>query len=174
MAIFEKGGFMRKTALIVLALVAVVALRGFAFAFPVSDDFKVFITDTPYTGGNWWNYVDKSYTEFLQTQTPYLFMHIPASQTVETYKSSWWSPTAATPQFVDIGPDGSHDLTLTLDWLSVPKTPGPWSVDGIYSDFENPDVMKTTGFSFVPEPISASLFLLGGGALAVIRKKKQA
>lgn len=156
---------MRRIALI-LAAVSLLCSRSTAFA----DNFTVFMTDRPYTTGSYTDYTDRSNTDFSLSETPYLFLHLPAD--VSSYKFSWWTREGDDPIYTDTAVTGDRDVTLTLDWADIGKSLGRWTVDGGYS-WSGGDVMAATGFTFVPEPASAVLFLLGAGAFAAMRKRRR-
>ena len=70
-----------------------------------------------------------------------------------------------------------NDSYITLPWGTgnLTKAPGTWTAQVNHSPFDIDDCpSKTLHFNFAPEPISASLFLLGGAGLAFYRKRSKA
>ncbi|MFA6383930.1 MAG: hypothetical protein WCY10_01010 [Candidatus Omnitrophota bacterium] len=88
----------------------------------------------------------------------------------KTYKASvaqntWYDLTTIT--YTDIDDN-------TYSWNDI-KTLGTWDMVTSYT-YPAPNGASSgsmeSGFTLVPEPISCTLFLLGGGALFAIRRKK--
>jgi hypothetical protein len=68
-----------------------------------------------------------------------------------------------------------HGFSNFADWAEIRKA-GYWTVRADYSYFGGgPGTTGDISFKInaVPEPISSALFLLGGGAMAVLKLRKK-
>jgi len=111
------------------------------------------------------------------SETPFLHIHKDANSSV-TFDSFWWAPEAG--GFFQTGylPSDKNDVWLTLsDWNAV-KESGLWYVGGGAVTSATPGMSQgMVAFSshVAPEPVSSTLFLLGGLGLLggrVVRRKK--
>lgn len=150
---------------LVLALIFVIAVSSRAFA-----AFDYYMTDK--TPGDGTTYTDRSFQVFNLAEVPYLYLHVPGNDWSETVVASWWTNPYGEKFFESKGPKDKDDFFMTLNWDDVGKTAGDWTVTGLFFADDGSSRKGTTGFTFAPEPVSAGLFLLGGGALALIRRKK--
>lgn len=148
-----------------LALFLILVSGGIARA---EDLYQVFITDRPYSGGLISTYTNRTNTLFQLTETPYVLLHVPTS--ASSAKWSWWTDPAAVARFNNAGVNTLTDLTMTLDWAAVDKTPGEWLVKASYT-IAGQIEYQTVKFTFAPEPLSAGLFITGGSAFALVRRK---
>ncbi len=111
-------------------------------------------------------------------QSPWLYFTIPSI--LKTYTVSWWNYMG--DNITDIAEkqigttDVWHGFSNFDDWQAIRKA-GDWTVR---ADYSNAAGNGSTGdirfrINAVPEPVSSALFILGGGAIAVLklRKKKQ-
>lgn len=153
----------------ILALVMFIGTALFSGVASASSVYEAWITDGTMTGGQ---YTDRTDSVFSLTETPYVFISLPDSlSSVDNVKATWWND-GADWSFVGTDKSGSLTALLTLDWKTVTKTAGLWTVQ---ADYSAPGSIgsKTLNFTFAPEPVSAGLFLLGGGALAFLRRKQK-
>jgi hypothetical protein len=131
----------------------------------------IYITDGTQSGGK---YVDRTDTVFKLNETPYVY--VKASPSI-TFASGLWNAPGWGIYFTDFGPSSEKETLMTLNWGDgfgkAEKTPGLWSVDSLVlygfckSEFEK------NHFSFAPEPVSSSLFLLGAGVMLAKRFRKR-
>ncbi len=148
-----------KTALLIGVLICFAVAPAFA-----NDSFDMFITDS--NGGltNLTGHV------FQEAESPWLYIHSPyAGLQVE---ASWWNDMVGHSYFVSSNIGTTQNVWLAPDWSTTPKTEGEWTVYGTYFGSNGQEQVGTAKFSFAPEPVSASLFLLGGLGLAVARRKR--
>jgi len=111
-------------------------------------------------------------------QSPWLYFTLPSGAT--TFSVSWWNYTGdilTTPVFnVTAGTTNVwHGFSNFEDWAAIRKA-GDWTVKADYSYFGGgPGTTGDISFKInaVPEPISSALFLLGGGAMAVLKLRKK-
>ena len=149
-----------------LALVMVCFSVGIAHA-----AFDAYITDGSIVNGS---YVDRSGGTFSLSESPMLFVNL-TGLIQNGGASYWWAPAGDDPVYT-----GSVvNVTSWLDkpdWNALGRTPGTWAVEAVGSssiDCTNGACpVKDLSFNFAPEPISCSLFLLGGAGLALLRRKK--
>ena len=118
----------------------------------------------------------KSETTFKWDETPYLLMHFDHSGTVS---ESWMSPITKTLyQFtvadgqttnpIDLDSKDKWVLNTLPDWLSSrEKGIWTWSVEAVGGTKVQNGCLTVT-----PEPIGAALFMIGAGALGIIRNRR--
>jgi hypothetical protein len=151
-----------------LALMMVCFSVGIAHA-----SFDAYITDGNISNGS---YVDRTGDTFGLTESPKLFVNL-TGLVQNGGASYWWAPVGDDPVYSGSVVNVTSWLD-TPDWNALGRSPGTWAVRAVGAsaiDCTNGDCpVKDLTFKFAPEPISASLFLLGGAGLAIVRKKKQA
>lgn len=145
---------------------------GFALLFlTTAPAFAALDYDLLYTVDSFGSTTPKA--TFNLDEQPWLYAKLPLATGLHADVSLWTDPflnTYGTASFF-----GTNEVWTTLsDWSSV-VTPGVW---GISSAFVYPFPTPASGggatrFTVTPEPISASLFLIGGGALAAFRVRKK-
>ncbi len=137
-------------------------------------------------------------TEFGWTQKPWLHFEVPSWDndfTGDLILSFWNYPTPPSSNFLsNLFTDYDHvrvdssDIYLSFKddatWNSIKKA-GDWQVNSAVILFKPAGVgdllpwgnitaySGTTNFKVVPEPISAGLFLLGGGALVLVKRSRR-
>jgi hypothetical protein len=160
---------------LILAVMLVVCSLGVARA----NSVTAYITDgSTYANGT---YVDRTNTTFSLSENPELYVSLANL----AYNTEWsfWGPNG-TVLYTNTTSGKNLSWLDTPDWSTITKTPGLWEVTAQYyvlgtgrpgSETSKSFCGSTTlPFTFAPEPISASLFLLGGAGLAIYRKRKQA
>jgi len=160
---------MFKNFVLVVAVIAIVSFSGKVFA-----DFEVHMVDA--LGKN--QIADfRDDGDFQLSETPYLYFQIPDfdpnMQGISFGGSYWLDPEDAIFSTVPVTPNSNGEVWLTLDWNSVTKTTGIWNVSGWYSKPFTQTQNDMTTFNYVPEPVSTTLFLLGGATLAVRRMRRK-
>jgi hypothetical protein len=153
---------MKKASVFILGIISLL-LAVSQPAYAVQDTFYMYMTNA-----------DGSYatqTTFSPTETPYLYIH--SAFYTDQVMASFWNDPAGTTNTANFGPSTTRDKWLTLDWNTVAKTPGQWTVNGYNFDNNFNLASGSTRFSITPEPISSTLFLLGAGALAARLRRKQ-
>lgn len=130
-------------------------------------------------------------TDFGLAETPWLFVSLP--NTGLSFTSYWWTDGSATDFFTFTVPTTDQQSWYSFDsftfnkysggvlqagswdWDSIKHT-GPWNIKATYSYPLPPTSGGEYNYAFnvVPEPISATLFLLGGAAFVTrtYRRKK--
>ncbi|MFA6383931.1 MAG: PEP-CTERM sorting domain-containing protein [Candidatus Omnitrophota bacterium] len=123
-----------------------------------------------------------SETVFNLNSALWMYTHLPLSGTNGLTNLWITSPSNASYTYVYASPIAQnkwHDLTSltysdSYSWNNI-KELGTWHTVFSYS-YPSPDGASSgiieSSFTLVPEPVSGALFLLGGGALFAIRKKK--
>ncbi len=110
-------------------------------------------------------------------QSPWLYFTIPSL--AKTYTVSWWNYAGDNITDVSENAKGAtalwHGFMNFSDWAAIRKD-GDWTVRADYSYASGGP--GTTGeikfkINAVPEPVSSALFLLGGGAIAVLKLRKR-
>ena len=115
-------------------------------------------------------------------QTPYLYLEVldAGISSHATIFSDWKFSSTILDSENAVGGNNVKKFWLSpLNWNSI-KQVGQWDVDASYrvNVTSNNQLMRfgsgTAKFTVTPEPVSASLFILGAGALAArgLRKKK--
>ncbi|MDD5173734.1 MAG: PEP-CTERM sorting domain-containing protein [Candidatus Omnitrophica bacterium] len=162
--------FGRKFALLIMIVaVSVLVFAGTASASALTAYMTIGDEDTTPQGGtpatyNW-------------DQSPWLYFTSP-SDTL-TYSISWWNAvgdpimTSSTDVTTDTY-DVWHGFSNFADWAEIRKA-GYWTVRADYSYAGGYGSTGDISFKInaVPEPISSALFLLGGGAIAVLKLRKK-
>ena len=134
-------------------------------------------------------------TEFGLSQKPWLHFAIPAwdsDATGDLALSFWNYPSPASTNFLsnlftdhDYFKNGASDIYLSFKnatWDSIKKI-GDWQVNSAVILFKPGSgalpwgnvtaYYGTSNFKVVPEPISAGLFLLGGGVLFFVKRNRK-
>lgn len=127
-------------------------------------------------------YVNRDGSDFGLDETPYLYMLLEQQPPIPklSFRGAFWNDPNAVSFFSSYGPSTNEEALLSLNWGNglneVSKTPGLWTVNSFYNYFDGTGGTKSTNFSFVPEPISSTLLLIGAGTLLMhqYRKKKRA
>lgn len=109
---------------------------------------------------------------FQLSETPYLYFNVPSLQSI-TFGGSFWLDPNNTLIATPAGQVSSGDIWMTLDWNSISKTPGLWTVQGWYMAHTGQGAADATTFRYAPEPISTILFLTGGTVLVVRRLRRK-
>jgi len=159
-----------KIAIVVVFLLAVFLISSNAFAAIDLNGVSMFMTDYNST-------TEK--TLFSGGETPYLYIGFPSSfnSLWKSDGSLWKNPDGVLKGFtLDVVAGQDNWYTIT-NWDTVKKS-GLWTVDAGYLALGwcNKKIGgQSLTFTFAPEPISATLFLLGGGAMAIraFRKKNK-
>lgn len=131
-------------------------------------------------------------TEFQWDQKPWLHVSVSETDFIGNWLLSYWNHQA-TPSstyldnflypFSDFVKVGTSDLYLSFDldqWEAIRKL-GDWDISSaVILSSRGPNYSTKlqaysgdTFFKVVPEPISAGLFLLGGGALALVKRARR-
>jgi hypothetical protein len=111
---------------------------------------------------------DFSYTSFLFS-APVSGKYYSYEINYATNNGYWFNLTNA------VLTDVTTNTPVSTTWGAISGQLGRWNMSAASNYFGSPTpVGQVANFDIVPEPISAGLFLLGGGALAVIRRKKVA
>jgi hypothetical protein len=140
---------------------------------------SVYITDGTKSGGE---YVNRSGTVFQFSETPYLYLLLkpnPLAGKITSFSAGWWHDPDEGLHFTSSGPSTDEEALMTLSWGygagQVSKTAGLWTVNSFFS-YENGTMgTQINNFSFAPEPVSSSLFLLGAGVMFIkgFRKRRK-
>lgn len=161
----------RKFALLIVAVVSLVAFAGTASAGVLPPSPSMVDGDgssTVQPGApavyNW-------------NQSPWLYFLSPSN--TFTYSVSWWNYTGdalKTPSVEITSGTGNiwHGFSNPADWIAIRKA-GDWTVRADYSYANGYGSTGEVPFKInaVPEPISSALFLLGGGAIAVLKLRRK-
>ncbi len=162
----------RKFALLLVVVVSLVAFAGNASAVPSACmvDKENSFNSQPTTG-------TPAVATYNWNQSPWLYFLSPSS--VLTYSVSWWDYTGdifKTPSVEITSGTGNvwHGFSNFADWAAIRKT-GDWAVRADYSHANGYGSTGEVPFKInaVPEPLSSALFLLGGGAIAVLKLRKK-
>jgi len=157
---------MFRNTMLVVAVIAVLSFSANVFA-----DFEVHMVDA--LGKN----LASDFRDdgvFQLSETPYLYFNVADLQKY-TFGGSYWTDPNNMLDLTAPALVTGNDVWYTLDWSTVAKTPGTWTVEGWYKSAGIPNYTSdTVTFKYAPEPVSTTLFLLGGATLAVrrIRRKK--
>lgn len=112
--------------------------------------------------------------KFGWNETPYLYMHVPNASTGAGVNGTWWhssNPGHETEYNFITALDSEKKLWFTFsDWHTAKKETGPWHVH--INDISGLKGNYQTNFTVAPEPISSTLFLIGGAVLATRRYSK--
>jgi hypothetical protein len=158
----------RKVALLIIIFISLVVFTGSASAdlayMTVGDGDTTAQPGTPATY-NW-------------EQSPWLYFTSPSN--ILTYSISWWNAAGSpvitnTYEFTTGTSSIWHGFDEFADWAAIRKA-GDWTVKADYSYYGGgPGTTGNINFRInaVPEPISSALFLLGGGAIAVLKLRKK-
>ena len=145
-----------------LALMMVGLFAGVAHA----SNFTAYMTDSSLAA------LPDNYTYSL-SQDPWLAFNVPTSG----LKMEWakWFNNASQLIFSSSWTTMNQTYVEKPAWTQALKTPGEWLVT-LKATSGCPDGIcekKTLHFNFAPEPVSCSLFLLGGAGLAFARRKNK-
>ncbi len=124
-------------------------------------------------------------TMFLLNEKPAVYLQLldgPGVLSDISTDSNWIPPLASAFNVVLTSKNDGFWLTPTdATWAAVRKT-GDWTISSVWSTAEVSDGWGSYSNTFIkrdltfkvvsPEPVSAGLFLLGGVALAVARRRK--
>ena len=165
---------MRRMAIVGLVALSVLGLMNCGYAVSTGTFDNIFMV------GSSGSTVPKS--TFSLSETPWLYLNLP--NTGFNAAASFWtdnlgnsfsvSGVSGNKQYwfsLDSGLDGAN---LPVTWASV-KRLGEWNVNAVYLypfDQKNPAGYGATKFTVVPEPVSTTLFLLGGTVLLARRLRK--
>ena len=157
---------LRKVLAVAIIFVSCLVISNSAFAVPaqsaymtVADNNTTAQSGTPAT--------------YSWDQKPWLYFTSPSD--IVTYSVSWWNlvgDTVKTPEFKLV--TGTNQVWQGLDnWNSIKKA-GLWTVR---ADYSTPTTGGSTGdvsfkINAAPEPIGAALFMIGAGALGIIKNRR--
>lgn len=113
-------------------------------------------------------------TSYDPGETPTLYIRLSAAGSANV--ASYWQAPYTAPAELAINSGSSQDRWLQLASWDAVKAAGDWSVNAnVFFPNGSTDV-ASTNFTVTPEPISTTLFLLGGAPLAahLYRRKKTA
>ncbi len=125
----------------------------------------------------WYGQNGSNVTEFKWTEVPYVLLHLNKTGTVV---EGWASPVTNTKYNVtvadnqltdpaDIDGDNKWIRNTLPNWLNArEKGWWTWTAQAVGGS-----KVESGTFNLVPEPISSALFLLGGGAIAVLKLRKK-
>ena len=162
---------MKKYIVALLAFIVVSVVGSIAFAGTSAE------VENGKTIYGWYEQNGSNITEFKWTEVPYVLLHLNKTGTVI---EEWISPitntkynvTVADNQVtdpVDIDIDNKWIKNTLPNWLSIrEKGWWTWSAQAVGGS-----KVENGTFNLVPEPISSTLFLLGGGAMAVLKLRKK-
>ncbi len=109
-------------------------------------------------------------TSFNFNEQPYLYVMVPFVPQQKIINSFWIAPNSSV-SFAGIGPNGTGENWLTpASWS--PQV-GEWTVNGNAFYADGTSFTGQTHFTVTPEPTSMALFLTGGLALGVARRRKK-
>ncbi|MCK5451222.1 MAG: PEP-CTERM sorting domain-containing protein [Candidatus Omnitrophica bacterium] len=175
---------LKKMFLLTVFFIAVVCFS-FSSAFAgISDPFEVIVTDDCSDPNN----VNDVYNFIEGDTSPYLFLDFPDSTWMYEL-TMWYSPDATTlpdyyctplfnasatdhwcSSFDDIDFYSSADSTI-YNWSDI-EALGEWRIGATFSDGISCTPSTTTFNIITPEPATSALFLIGGTAIAMIRRRK--
>ena len=157
-------------------------LFGFLASSPAS-----YATDDLYSlypvGGSG-NAVEKNVFTF--DERPFLYVHLPESRL--NFVSSFWNAPNGDFHFASHGPSVDQDIWLTLSNWETARALGTWNVNAGYLFAEGDSEGACKGscgagqtsftvtespFTVTPEPMSTSLFIVGGLTLAAMTRRKK-
>jgi len=141
-------------------------------AAPAFAASEFYITDGTRINGAFTNRNDDV---FKLSETPYLFVSTDSSQL--SLDTIWWNDVNDKTYTTSFGPSTDKSALLGLVFGNgtgeANKTVANWTVDGFLNNFDGSFTTKQAHFSFAPEPISSSLFLLGGASMLIKKRLKK-